>query len=155
MSRNVVSCTQPAGQGNDVELIPTVQMESQHSVGTPTRRDFPRFVIILQISRPEVRSVDDVHANVDLFEKRPLTSRFSKMFSKRIHHLSDLRLVCKFREIWLTGNRSYIIYRTKKILLALLSLLRGSRPKSVGVSSRQYIRSNPNFIQIRSFPAEL
>jgi len=27
------------------------------------------------------------------------------MFSERIQHLSDPRLVCKFSEIWLTGNR--------------------------------------------------
>jgi len=27
------------------------------------------------------------------------------MFSERIHHLSDPRLVCKFRKIWLTENR--------------------------------------------------
>jgi len=27
------------------------------------------------------------------------------MFSESIHHLSDPRLVCKFREIWLTANR--------------------------------------------------
>jgi len=36
--------------------------------------------------------------------KRPLTGKFSKMFSKRIHGDIDPRLVCKFREIWLTGN---------------------------------------------------
>jgi len=81
MSRNVVSCTQPAGQGNDVELIPTVQMESQYSVGAPTRRDIPRFVIISQISRPEVRIVDDVHAKVDLFGKKtPYKQIFTNVF---------------------------------------------------------------------------
>jgi len=30
--------------------------------------------------------------------------RFSKMFSERIHGDIDPHLVCKFREIWLTGN---------------------------------------------------
>jgi len=54
--RNVVSCMQPGGQRNEFELIPMVQMESQHSIGAATSRDFPRFVIILQISRPEVGS---------------------------------------------------------------------------------------------------
>jgi len=53
-SRNVVSCARPAGQKNDFELIPTVHMESQHSVGMPTCRDFLRFVFISQISGPEV-----------------------------------------------------------------------------------------------------
>jgi len=56
MSRNAVPCDKPAGQGNDFELIPTVYMESQHSVGVPTCHDFPRFVIIWEKSRPEVGS---------------------------------------------------------------------------------------------------
>jgi len=33
MSRKVLSRTKPAGQANDFELIPTVRMESQHSIG--------------------------------------------------------------------------------------------------------------------------
>ena len=52
----VISCTDSAVQRNEFELIPMVQMESQHSIGAATSRDFPRFVIILQISRPEVGS---------------------------------------------------------------------------------------------------
>jgi len=28
-----------------------------------------------------------------------------KNYSERIHHVTESRLVCKFREIWLTGNR--------------------------------------------------
>jgi len=44
----------------------------------------------------------------------------------------------------------------RQFRLALpLSLLRGSRPKSVRASSGQYTRSVPNFIQIRLLPAEL
>ena len=40
--------------------------------------------------------IDDVHAEVDLFgKKRPLTGTFSKMFSKKIHHDIDPRIVCK------------------------------------------------------------
>jgi len=38
------------------ELIPTVRMESQHSVGGPTCHHFPRFVIISEKSWPEVGS---------------------------------------------------------------------------------------------------
>jgi len=38
-------------------------------------------------------------------EKRPLKGKFSKNYSERIHHVTEPRLVCKFREIWLTGNR--------------------------------------------------
>ena len=50
--------------------------------------------------------VDDVHAKVDLSGKKdPLRANFQKMFSERIHGDIDPRLVCKFREIWLTGNQ--------------------------------------------------
>jgi len=38
------------------ELIPTVQMESEHSIGAQTSRDFPRFETISKISRPEAGS---------------------------------------------------------------------------------------------------
>ena len=69
-------------------------------------------------------------------------------------------IVCKFREIWLTGNRqSRALFtlqkKTKKFPQALLlSILRGLCPKSVRSSPKQYTRSSPNFIQIRSLPAE-
>jgi len=43
--------------------------------------------------------------------------------------------------------------KTKNRHALPLSLLRGSPPKSARASSRQYARSAPNFIQIRSFPA--
>jgi len=56
MSRKVLSRAQPAGQANDFELIPMVRMESQHSIGTPTCHDFPRFAIISEKSRLEVRN---------------------------------------------------------------------------------------------------
>jgi len=51
---NVLSRVRCTGHGNDFELIPTVWMESQHSIGAPTCHDFPRFVIILEKSQPEV-----------------------------------------------------------------------------------------------------
>jgi len=150
MSRKVLSCTEPAGQANDFELIPMVRMESQHSIGAPTCHHFPRFVIISAKSRPEL-------ANrwrwSTFLEKRPLKGKFSKKNSKKIHHVTEPRLVCKFREIWLTGNRQSCALFTWQALP--LSLLRGSRPKSVRASCKQYTRSSPNFIQICSLPAEL
>ena len=54
MSRKVLSPAELAGQANDFELISTVRMESQHSVGAPTCHDFPRFVIVSEKSRLEV-----------------------------------------------------------------------------------------------------
>ena len=104
--------------------------------------------------------VEDGRPKVAFLEKSPLTGKFSQMCSERIHGDIDPRPVCKFREIWLTGNRQsralFTEQKKTKFRLALpLSLLRGSRPKSVGASSRQYARSAPNFIRIRTLPAEL
>jgi len=48
--------------------------------------------------------VDDVQAKVDLFKKTLLTGKFKKKCFP-IHGDIDPRLVCKFRDIWLTGNR--------------------------------------------------
>ena len=49
--------------------------------------------------------VDDVYAPFDLFGKRPLTGKFSQMFSESILGDIDPRLVCKFGEIWPTGSQ--------------------------------------------------
>ena len=106
-SRKVILCTDSAVfLGNDFELIPTVRMESQHSVRVPTSRDFPRFVFISEKSRGHKSElVDDVHAPFDLFGKKtPYRQIFSNV-SERILGDIDPRLVCKFGEIWLTRNR--------------------------------------------------
>ena len=48
-------------------------------------------------------------------KKWPLKGKFSKRYSERIHHLIEPRLVCKFREIWLTGNRqSHALFTWQK-----------------------------------------
>jgi len=51
------------------------------------------------------KSLKMVAQNLPFWKKVLLRANFQKMFSERIHHLSDPRLVCKFREIWLNGNR--------------------------------------------------
>ena len=142
-------------------------VDCKGTVGKPTFRgvltchDFARFVIFSEISWTEVRSRWRRSPNICLFgRKRPLTGKFSQMFSERIHGDIDPRLVCKFREIWLTGNRqtrALFTSQTKtKFRFDLpLSLLRGSRPKSVRASFRQYTRSAPNFIRIHTLLAEL
>jgi len=45
-------CVRATGQGNHFEFIPTVSMESQHSTGSPTCHDFPRFVIVSEKLQP-------------------------------------------------------------------------------------------------------
>ena len=39
------------------------------------------------------------------WKKGPLRANFQKQIFERIHHVTEPGLVCKFREIWLTGNR--------------------------------------------------
>ena len=101
--QKVLSHMDSAVQGNDFELIATVRMESQHTIGAPTCHDFPRFVIISEKSRLEVGN----RSRWSWFfgKKRSLTEKFLKVFPERIRRLADLRLVCKFCEIWPTGSR--------------------------------------------------
>jgi len=74
-------------------------------IGVPTCHDFPRFVFISDKSRPEVGSRWRRSSKISRFRKRPLTGKFSQIFSEMIHVDIDPRLVCKFREIWPTGSR--------------------------------------------------
>jgi len=92
--RNCCPSARVTGQGNHFEFIPAVSMESQHSTGGPTCHDFPRFVIILEKSIPEVGN----HWRKSptfwgfLGEKRPLTGKFSQMFSKTPRADTETRL---------------------------------------------------------------
>ena len=94
------------------------------------------------------------------WEKDPLRANFHKCFPKPHMRTRKHVFQCKFREIWPTGSRwngaLFNGQKKTKFRLALpLPLLRGSRRKFVRDSSKQYTRSSPNFIQIRSLPAEL
>jgi len=152
MSRNVVSCTQPGGHGNDFELIPRVQMESQHSVGWPTCHHFPRFVIISEISQPEVRRHWRRSPKSGLFGKKSLYGQiFKNCFPKgfttsRIHVLCD-----KFRKIWLTGNQQsralftlFTWQKETKISARSTALASVQIAPKICQGSRQYTQSAPN-----------
>ena len=79
------------------ELIPTVQtlhMESQHSIGAPSCRDFPRFVIISQISRPEVGSLSRCYQKTCAFGKNdPLPEDFENFVLKGFT-ISQIHVLC-------------------------------------------------------------
>jgi len=98
MSMNVFPCTDSGFQWNDFELIPTVKMESGHPVEGSFGREFSSIYIVRELQRPEVGSRWIFCPEICLLKKTTLTGRFSKLFT-------DPRLVCKFREIWLTGSR--------------------------------------------------
>jgi len=124
MSRNVVPCTQPAGQGNDFELIPTVQMESQHSVGVPVCRDFPRFVIISEKLRPEVGSSWRCSCKSwPFWKKTPYGQIFKNVFRKDSwRHRSTSCGQISWNLADRKSVKSCVIYRTKKNKISARSL---------------------------------
>jgi len=128
-------------------------------VSVPTCYDFPRFIFISEKSRPEIESRWRCSRTFWLFfEKGPLTCKFSKMFSDRIHGDIDPHLVCKSGEIWPKWSRwnRALLTRQKEISARGPALTSGQiAPKSVRASSRQCTRSATNFIQIWLLPAEL
>jgi len=100
--RKYTSCARSTGQGNDFELIPTVQLESQHSVrSVPTCHDFPRFVFISEKSRPEVGSQKSLCTNVFRKDSWRHRSTYCVQIS---WNLADRKLV-KSCVICLTKNK--------------------------------------------------
>jgi len=118
------------------------------------------FQPFLQGLKSEV--VDDVRAKVDFWGKKtPYGQILTNVFrSDSWRHKSTSCVQISWNLADRKSVKSRVAYLTKKnkkkFRLALaLSLLRGSRPKSVRAISIQYTRSAPNFIQIRALPAEL
>jgi len=96
------------------ELIPTVQMESQHSIGVPTCHDFPRFVIISEKSWFEVGNRWRWMITV-FWKKDPLRANFQKIIPKGFTTSQNHVLCANFVKF---GDRklakSCVVYLTKK-----------------------------------------
>jgi len=148
--RKYTPCACSTGLGND-------WVDSNSTNGKPTfrrRANLSTFHDLYSCRRNRgLKSdiVDDVQAKVDVFGKKtPYGQIFTNVFRKdswRRRSTSCVQIAWNLADQKLV--KSCIIYLTKKdkISVALpLSLLRGSRPKSVRASSRQYNRSAPNFI---------
>jgi len=124
---------------HDFELILTVKMETRHTVKGSFGSEFQSIYNQCGIMDSwSIKTLKCFQKFLHFLEKRPLTVKFS--------NFADGKSV-----------KSYVAYLTKiKFRLALwLSILRGSRPKSAGASSRQCTQSAPDFIQICSLSAEL
>ena len=133
----------------------------------PSPTSVPSFILIRPTVWPQYTSVTDRTDRTDRQRTdsigrtvlQTVAQKFSKLYSKRIHRLTDRRVVCKFREIWRTEVAEIVRClpdKKAKFRLALpFLLLRGSRPKSAGTSHRQCTQSAPDFIQIGSLSAEL
>jgi len=125
-----VSCTECTGQANDLELIPAVKIKTRHPI--PKRvilvMNFRRSVIIAELWRPEVTR-HWKNAFLRLFlQKWPLTGKFLKLSSERIHCLIEQCIIFKSGEI---SNRktvkSWVAYLTKKQNVIWLPALANTR----------------------------
>jgi len=148
--------TDSAVHGNDFELIPATSMESQHSVDGRTSRDFIPIYIVRELSPDEVGSLS---GGSGFLEKTTPCGKILKIRSERMHARTETRIVCKFREIWLTGSRwiarCFPYKKNKNSSSAPAVASARIAPKICHGQLTQHARNSPNFIQIRSLPAEL
>ena len=124
-----VRALQARGKGNDFELIPTVQMESQHSVGVPTCHDFLRFLFILEKSRPKVESRWRYSSKSWRFlKKRHLTDIFTNVFRKHSwRHRSTSCVNISWNLTDWKSVKSCVIYLTKNEISARAPALASAR----------------------------
>jgi len=94
-----VSCTECTGQANDFELIPTAKMETRLPVEGSSSNKFPSIYNHCGVMAAWSRNAVQIFLD---FCRRPLTRKFSKLCSERIHCDTDRRVAFKFREIWPT-----------------------------------------------------
>jgi len=108
---------------------------------------------------PSICGSDAVWCQINLttcFEKLPLTGKFAKFCSERIHRDTDRRVVFKFHEIWWSGNPWSRALLSWQKIFAWLSRSRycADHAQSPRASPRQCTQSAPDFIQIGSLLAE-
>jgi len=133
-------------------------MESRHSVEGSFSRELSSIYIVRELSPDEVGSRSRGYQKQWVWGKNdPLREDFENFVPKGFTNSQNHVLCANFVKF---GRPEIVRYlpdkkKTKNRLAFPFSRLRESRLKSVRASSRQYTRSAPNFIQIRSFPAEL
>jgi len=157
--KNCSPCARATGQGNHFECIPTVSMSTFHRRSNLSwlSKICNRFGEIAAGSR---KSLTLIKPKWRFFGKKdPLRAYFQKCFRKphRAHgNASFCANFVKFGRPEVVEIAHCLMDKKTKFRLVLpLPLLRGSRPKFVRDISKQYTRSSPNFIQIRSLPVEL
>ena len=110
-----------------------------------------------EIATRSQKSLTMIKQNWGIFWKKdPLRANFQKKYFERMYNVLEAHVVCKFREIWLTGNRqSRALFTWQKTKLPqglLLLLLRGSccqgQPQTI---YSKFPKFHPN----HSLPAEL
>ena len=142
----VAFCTECTGQENELEFIPTVEMETRHPVEGIFGNEFPTICSQCGVMAAWSRST---WKNCHFFAFYGETTRYWKISKILFGKFSSWhRSTCCVQISWNLADgksaKSCIIYRTKKTKLCLvpqLSLLRGSRSQSVGASPRQCTQS--------------
>jgi len=99
-----VSCTKCTGQGNDFELISTVEIETRNPVEGYFGGEFPAIYNDCGVRAAWCRKMLKIK-KCDFWEKRRLTVKFSKFCFESFYRDTDQRVVFKCRDIWPTGNR--------------------------------------------------
>ena len=127
-----VSCTKCTVQGNGCELIPTVKMETRNLVEGYFSSEFPAICNhcgVMAVWGRKTSKRDNIFAFV-FGKTTPYAKIFKIMFWKfSLRH----RSTCCVQLSCILATESCVAYLTKKTkfsLTPLLSLLRGSRPKS-------------------------
>ena len=155
-----VSCTKCTFQRNNCELMPMVKMETRNLVESYFGSEFLAICNHCGVMAAWSRKTLKIFETFLRFLKK--TTSYDKIFKILFRNFSSQhRAMCCVQISWNIADgksvKSCVAYLTKKkFRLALhLSLLRGSRPKSVRASPRQCTQSVPDFIQIGSLSTEL
>ena len=85
----VISCTDSAVQGNDIELIPTIKMERGHSVEGSFSREFSSIYIVRELSSSKV----GYQKTCALEKNDPLLEDFENFVSKGFT-TSQIHILC-------------------------------------------------------------
>ena len=132
--------------GNDCELVLTVKMETRHPVEL-FGNEFPSIYNYCWVMAAWSHKT----------EKRPLSGKFSKFCSDRIHRDTDRRVVFKFREFDRREIGKIVRCLPDKKISPGSPALATARiaPKIYRASPRECTQSAPDFVEIGSLSAEL
>ena len=127
MWRNVLPCDQPAVHGNDSELIPTVTMESRHSIDGTTGCEFSSIYIVGELWGLKSEVVERFPKKLPFWKKStPYGEIFKILFQK------DSSTTCCVQISWNLADRklvkSRVAYLTKKNKISACPLTLASAP---------------------------
>jgi len=123
ISRNAISCDQPAARAMTSSSFQRYTWKANIPQMVQPVVIFHRSISLSNYGGLKSKVIEAFSKNGLFRRKRPLTRKFSKICSERIHRDTDPHIVSKFCEIWTTGSRwnRALLTRQKKFPLALTS----------------------------------